>query len=1173
MDRSGEYSKGVAALLIILSLVLSGIVLLGADTGTQAQKASDKDSFGYFWMDNKDPDPKVEYNWINVRGTGTELAIYGSGGYDYIILPWNFPLYGNSYDTIYVGSRGLIWFNDIGYAPSDYSSYPSSSEPNPSIAAGFTYPYNDYNSYGGVHYLTGTDNIGKYVVIEWNTNSYSQTYELILWETGLVKMQFNNLGSNSGYSNGEYMSVGIENSDSTITMMYTTYGSADLNNGLAVEFAFGTMGFANFKLENGGGPDSHTAFAEYDDYEFSFDVIDSQGFNDISQVRLYFGPPSLGIYLKYEVSGGLPDWSVGGGGRYMIFNASRSIDDTSVVNQSAINVVAHVKFLFNIPLDGNISAYIWARGGTALPSIMEIEDAMYLDSRVALDGPVIVLNDRGESLENEAFTKESENLTFTGAKLVYNSTNMVYPPNSSFYYKITDDELIEYFDRNASGRDMDIWLLMPTLAIRKVFTIDLRYGDGSLFPAGKFMGEFPVLAFRVDDSIPLAPASLVVRADSFKDTQREYDNDDVLYITWSSVKDSGSGIAKYRIWTTYAPGEPDIPFVDARVTQFVWNGTAEGVFRIFVWAEDGVGHAGDWKEASITIDKKDVFFTEFSPDPLDVPWLRTLTPDLSIDVKDNLTVSNSATGVRPSTVEYSVSTSGIDNFEEWVSADLFDVQPVVPTETIKVDLKPRFVEGRENYIRFRAKDYAGNGYSFSETYNLKIDVTPVEVQDFFPNPNVWHDQEVISNRDIECFLHDETSGIRTNALYYRIGTGYDASTDTYTWATGIPQQQGWEKMPARYYERIDGNKLVHVMIPYDGYQEGDQNFIQLMFGDEARNGNYLAYFGEMMTVSPLYQIYVNTQPVAMIKSPTPLQKFWITEWVTFDASDSYDIDVDEGNLKYQWFCVELNKTLGYDMIVENVMFPVEGYYNITLYVGDSVHRYDPVSGEDTRSVAKVRILIAIYEIPDDQDIEPDGMLDRWEQANFLTIGYDDSDEDADGDGWTNLMEYNKGTDPQDKASHPPPPPVPPSDITDEAPFGFWLFVAIVVAAMIIGAIVVLIGYLRIHRFEQQEQTEEAEEEAMLATPQLDIPAMPPMPMVDTSVPTLPSSEQPDAEALPPAQEAAPPLTEPAPAEGYQEPPVPDTAPQPVPEQVPQPDNPMYQQETAETQNPLYDGQQ
>ena len=136
-----------------------------------------------------------------------------------------------------------------------------------------------------------------------------------------------------------------------------------------------------------------------------------------------------------------------------------------------------------------------------------------------------------------------------------------------------------------------------------------------------------------------------------------------------------------------------------------------------------------------------------------------------------------------------------------------------------------------------------------------------------------------------------------------------------------------------------------------------------------------------------------------------------------------------------------------------------------------------------------------------------------------------------------------------------------------------MFVAIVVAAMIIGAIVVLIGYLRIHRFEQQEQTEEAEEEAMLATPQLDIPAMPPMPMVDTSVPTLPSSEQPDAEALPPAQEAAPPLTEPAPAEGYQEPPVPDTAPQPVPEQVPQPENPMYQQETAETQNPLYDGQQ
>ncbi|MBN1390475.1 MAG: hypothetical protein JXA22_07530 [Candidatus Thermoplasmatota archaeon] len=1138
MDRSGEYRKGAIALIMVLSMIISSMLLIGEGPKAQAKASDEKDDFGYFWMDNKDPDPKVEYSWIPVRDIGTELEIYSSDGYEIITLPWSFPYYGLNYDNLYVGSRGLIWFEDIYYAPSGYSSYPV-PDTSPTIAACWGYPYNDYTSYGGVHYLTGIDSIGKYVCIEWNSNYYSQTYELILWETGLIKMQFNNMGTTSGYSDGNYMMVGLQNEDSSITNMYTTYGVTGLNNGLAIEYAFGTVTFDNFKITNGGGPENHTAFAELDLYSFSFDVMDSEGFSDISTIRLYFGPPSLGIYVKYVITGGLPVWSVGGGGQYLDFNATRSLSDTQVLpNLTGIKARVYVKFMFDIPLNGNISVTLWARGGTALPNAEEVQDAFYLDTQVDLVGKVIVYDSRGYPIKNEGFTKELENISFNGTTLVYDSCHTVYPPDSSFYFHLVDDELNEYVDRNASGREMLIWLLMPSISVRKSFTMDLRYGNGDPFPAGKFIGEFPSYAFRIDDSSPTSPATLTIRADSFKDTQREYDNDNVLFISWSSVIDSGSGVSKYRVWTTYAPGDLKIPYVDGKVTQYIWNGTTEGVFRVFVWAEDAVGHAGDWKEASIIIDKKDIFFSEFSPDPRDTPWLRTLTPDISIEVKDNLTISNAATGVRPSTIEYSVSTSGIENFEEWISADLYDEEIVNPIDAIDVKLKPRFIETTENYIRFRAKDYAGNGYAYSETYNLKIDVTPVEVREFFPTPNVWHDLNVISNRDIECYLFDDTSGIRTSMIYYRIGTAYDAATSTYTWATGIPQQQGWEKLLARDWERIEGNELIHITIPYSGYQEGDQNFIQLMFRDEAGNGDYDSYFGEKMSVSPLYQIYVNTQPVAVITSPVPLQEFWITDHVTLDASGSYDIDVDEGNLKFQWFCRELNKTLGYDMVQENLIFPAEGWYNITLYVGDSVHRYDPVSGVDTRSVVNVRMRMKVFKIDPKQDMEPDGMPDIWEQEYFLTIGYDDSDEDADGDGWTNLKEYKAGTDPQDSASKPDASIIPASGHIDEAPFGWWLFIAIVAAAIIIGAVVVLLGYLRIQRVEEKEQTEEAEEEAMLATPQLDIPAMPQIPMVDGSIPTLPAAEQPQTEALPPAPHAEPPMV-PAPMEGYQEPPMPE----------------------------------
>ena len=54
----------------------------------------------------------------------------------------------------------------------------------------------------------------------------------------------------------------------------------------------------------------------------------------------------------------------------------------------------------------------------------------------------------------------------------------------------------------------------------------------------------------------------------------------------------------------------------------------------------------------------------------------------------------------------------------------------------------------------------------------------------------------------------------------------------------------------------------------------------------------------------------------------------------------------------------------------------------------------------------------------DSDSDGDGMADCWEEDYGLNPSVDDANEDLDGDGWSNNMEYMRGTDPKNPDSHP-----------------------------------------------------------------------------------------------------------------------------------------------------------
>ncbi|MDD1713422.1 MAG: hypothetical protein LUQ69_09690, partial [Methanoregulaceae archaeon] len=195
MRTSGVKRKDILAYAMVICLAVSALLVISFDAPEmRAAESAGRDSGGYYYMDNKNPEPKVEYNWIDTTSTGTNLYISGSGANAYISLPFSFPLYGGSYTNLYVYSYGYVCFDYPTFTTSYSSGMPQSGSPNPMIAALWGV------GYGNAYYLLSPAGAEiKWIAIEWSSN-YAHNFELIMYESGMIKMQYKSFGSN--YPNG-----------------------------------------------------------------------------------------------------------------------------------------------------------------------------------------------------------------------------------------------------------------------------------------------------------------------------------------------------------------------------------------------------------------------------------------------------------------------------------------------------------------------------------------------------------------------------------------------------------------------------------------------------------------------------------------------------------------------------------------------------------------------------------------------------------------------------------------------------------------------------------------------------------------------------------------------------------------------------------------------------------
>jgi hypothetical protein len=158
------------------------------------------------------------------------------------------------------------------------------------------------------------------------------------------------------------------------------------------------------------------------------------------------------------------------------------------------------------------------------------------------------------------------------------------------------------------------------------------------------------------------------------------------------------------------------------------NPLQDGLYYWRVRAEYSGDTAG-WSEIrSFVIDTTPVFFSDLT----DHSWKNTLTPNCTINIGDE------HTAVDLSSIQYSYSTSGTfpASFSPWLEADGIN-DTSGDGSFIETWAYPELKKGSNNFIKWRALDIVGNGYTESLAMNIRIDLDSPIVNAFAPSDHSW----------------------------------------------------------------------------------------------------------------------------------------------------------------------------------------------------------------------------------------------------------------------------------------------------------------------------------------------------------------------------------------------------------------------------------------------------
>ncbi|MCK5773908.1 MAG: FG-GAP repeat protein, partial [Thermoplasmata archaeon] len=624
-------------------------------------------------------------------------------------------------------------------------------------------------------------------------------------------------------------------------------------------------------------------------------------------------------------------------------------------------------------------------------------------------------------LEGET-VPENTDLVFTGIGIIYDGTENFmndfgvepfYPKQEYFSFEAENIHGQTVKDESSMGRDFVLPLNTGSMPIKVTFDFMLRDLPGSMV-----VNDLPGFHVYVDNDVPMAPSGLMIHADSFTDTNVLVDNDGELFVTWYEPAEIFSGVRYYEVMATGVEGT-----IFTKNTFLQIDTEAEGEVEVSIRAYDMVDHVGEYASVSIYLDYEGLEYSDYFPGPTE--WFNTLNPEVGVTITDIGGLS-----IPGSSVEYMISSDGGETYGSWLST-----VNELSAQTVTIEIAPTLTEGADNFVIFRAKDAAGNQME-SEPVQVSVDLSEVHFSDILVNDleewdGIWFDTGDVS---LSMDILDTHSGVDQATVEYRLSTRGRANLNSENWEVVETTVSG-------------GNTSLDMDLDLI---YGDVNFIQFKAKDLV--GNPTSY-------SEVFNIWVNTQPVAVIDAPVNGLNVMEGSIIALDAGSSYDVDGDMIEVFWNdtWTDeegTEMVIELGADAIdpfkFDVILLP--GTHLITLSISDGLHEITTEPVEVT--VTAIEEAIWLYST---LDTDGDGMVNSYEYLYHLGWNDDSNggldlneNNDFDGDGHTDLEEYNWGSNPTDTTDFPLP------DVSNIGPDdpNMTLYIVLIVLACLVFLILI-----------------------------------------------------------------------------------------------------------------------